>query len=87
MEIITLNTKNQLIALFGNKPQDCICAHCSKELDEERYASYYQCAGCDRVVPYCFGQADRWFDYCDDCAVYLQTNDTGAWAAEQFKQT
>ena len=69
---ITLDTKNQLVALFGNKSQDCICGYCSKELDEEGYASYYQCAGCERIVPYCFGQADRWFDYCDDCAVFLE---------------
>ena len=29
----------------------------------------YICAGCQRTVGWCYGAADRNFDYCDGCAV------------------
>ena len=29
----------------------------------------FVCAGCQRKVGWCYGAADRNFDYCDDCAV------------------
>ena len=63
--------KNKLLKLFGNQPQSCWCGQCKAETNWENEDLYYKCAGCDRIVPYCFGQADKYFDYCDDCAVYL----------------
>lgn len=27
----------------------------------------YQCSGCKRMVPWCFGAADSLFELCDDC--------------------
>ena len=63
--------KNKLVQLFGNQPQDCWCSQCKAETNWENEDLYYKCIGCDRIVPYCFGQADQYFDYCDDCADYL----------------
>ena len=64
-----------LIQLFGNKPQDCFCGFCDSQNNHEQEDKYYECAGCERIVPYCFGAGDRWFDYCDDCAYYLKNNE------------
>ena len=50
----------------------CSCGDCELE------GNYYVCAGCKRTVPWCFGAADKYFDYCDDCAVRLAD-------AEEFK--
>ena len=43
----------------------CTCGECEQE------GNYYICVGCKRSVPWCFGAADEYFDYCDDCAVEL----------------
>lgn len=47
----------------------CTCGECEKE------GNYYLCKGCNRLAPYCFGAADKYFDYCDDCAVELMKDD------------
>lgn len=47
---------------------ECFCNTCSSE------NNYYKCAGCERIVPYCFGCADAWYYYCDDCAYELSQN-------------
>lgn len=31
----------------------------------------YQCVGCKRRVPWCFGAADDLFELCDDCAMVV----------------
>jgi hypothetical protein len=41
----------------------CTCGECDPENQS------YQCATCKRIVPWCFGMADKYFDDCDDCAV------------------
>lgn len=50
----------------------CSCGDCEIE------NNYYVCASCKRTLPWCFGAADEYFDYCDDCAVKLTE-------AEEFK--
>ena len=45
----------------------CFCGFCEP-------GEYYQCAGCLRGCAYCFGAADDYFDYCDDCAHELSSN-------------
>ena len=47
----------------------CTCGECESE------NQYYQCKGCKRIVPWCFGAADKYFDYCDDCAAKLSAQD------------
>ena len=47
----------------------CTCGECESE------NQYYQCKGCKRIVPWCFGAADKYFDYCDDCAAELSEQD------------
>ena len=47
----------------------CTCGECEPE------NQYYQCEGCKRIVPWCFGAADKYFDYCDDCAAELSEQD------------
>ena len=64
----------KLVQLFGNKPQDCFCGFCDSGNNDEEEDKYYECAECERIVPYCFGAGDRWFDYCDDCAHFLENN-------------
>ena len=32
----------------------------------------YECSGCQRLVPWCFGGSDIYYDYCDDCANLLE---------------
>ncbi len=39
----------------------CFCGQCEAE------GKYYQCKGCLRECPYCFGAADEYWEYCDDC--------------------
>lgn len=64
--------RQKLIELFGDKSQDCFCGFCPADQNDENEHRYYQCKGCLRIVPYCFGSGDRWFEYCDNCAVYLE---------------
>ena len=45
----------------------CFCGFCEQ-------GQYYQYAGCLRGCAYCFGAADKYFDYCDDCYVELEEN-------------
>lgn len=45
----------------------CFCGFCEP-------GEYYQCAGCLRGCAYCFGAADGYFDYCDDCTHELSNN-------------
>ena len=45
----------------------CWCGLC-------KHDEYYQCAGCLRFCAYCFGAADDYFDYCDDCAREISNN-------------
>ena len=47
----------------------CFCDECEAE------GNYYDCEGCKRTVPWCFGAADKYFDYCDDCASVLSAQD------------
>jgi len=47
----------------------CTCGECEQE------NQYYECEGCKRIVPWCFGAADKYFDYCDDCAAKLSAQD------------
>jgi hypothetical protein len=50
----------------NNMPDvECFCNTCAEE------DNYYECEGCKRIVPYCFGASDRYYEYCDDCALYL----------------
>lgn len=52
---------------IANKPSpDCTCGEC--EIEDQ----YYQCDGCKRIVPWCFGAADKYFDYCDDCVSEIE---------------
>lgn len=43
----------------------CFCGECESE------NNYYECKSCNRVVPWCFGASDKYWEYCDDCAVKL----------------
>ncbi len=56
---------------YTNLPQTvaCTCGRCDEPEDEE--PMYYECVGCRRTVPYCFGQDDELFDYCDECAIAM----------------
>ena len=47
----------------------CSCGEYKSE------GNYYICSGCNRLAPHCFGAADKYFDYCDDCAVELMKDD------------
>ncbi len=35
----------------------------------DRDKLYFTCELCLRIVPFCFGSADDFADYCDDCAI------------------
>lgn len=48
-----------------NNQIQCICGTCQAE------ENYYVCAGCQRTAPWCFGGGDKYYDYCDDCALLL----------------
>lgn len=43
------------------EPVKCFCGECKSE------NNYYECRGCSRIVPWCFGASDEWWEYCDDC--------------------
>lgn len=43
------------------EPVKCFCGEC------EEQNNYYECKGCSRIVPWCFGYSDEWWEYCDDC--------------------
>jgi len=62
------------------KPVACACGECgdrpadAAELDTYDYENgdhpnWYDCEFCGRVVPYCFGQDDDLFEFCDECAM------------------
>jgi len=49
---------------------DAFC-ECDKPLpvgDDCTECHEFRCPDCRRVVPWDFGAADEWFEYCDDCA-------------------
>ena len=46
-------------------PVKCFCGECRSG------KKYYECRGCSRIVPYCFGGSGDWWEYCDDCWVVL----------------
>ena len=46
----------------------CQCGQC----EEDDY--YYECKGCLRTCPYCFGGSGEYEDYCDDCWLELSDN-------------
>ena len=43
----------------------CFCGEC------DSIDNYYECKLCKRTVPWCFGASDKYWEYCDDCAVKL----------------
>jgi len=56
----------------------CCCGACGdtppEDLDAFDYENgevpyWYECDFCKRTVPYCFGQDDDLFEFCDDCAM------------------
>ena len=51
---------------------ECTCNDC---IDEETGDTLvYECSGCNRLVPWCFGSGDELIDYCDDCYCEIQKN-------------
>ena len=43
------------------EPVECFCDECKSE------NNYYECKGCSRTIPWCFGASDEWWEYCDNC--------------------
>ena len=43
----------------------CFCGECETE------NKLYECKGCKRIVPWCFGGSGQYWEYCDDCWVIL----------------
>jgi hypothetical protein len=43
----------------------CTCGDCEVE------DRYYRCQGCKRTIYWCYGAADKYFDYCDRCVFEL----------------
>lgn len=62
--IALLNSAQSLTNLLRLKPVGCFCKECEPD-------DVYRCAGCKRLVPYCYGAADKYYDYCDQCAANL----------------
>jgi hypothetical protein len=63
-------------------PIKCACGNCGAppteaELESEdsvaiaagEYYQWWECAFCGRIVPFCFGQEDELFEFCDECAM------------------
>ncbi len=55
----------------GVDPRLCLCGGCghgeTSTLIPEDGEHVYECPGCERLVPWCFGAADRHPELCDDC--------------------
>jgi hypothetical protein len=43
---------------------NCQCGECEP-------AETFECAGCHREQPYCYGAADEFYPYCDDCVAEI----------------
>lgn len=40
----------------------CHCGECTEE-------NTFECEECHRIVPWCFGADDNYFELCDSCAI------------------
>lgn len=49
----------------------CVCGECEED-------QVYICVGCKLEMPYCLGQDDQYFEYCDDCAYELIRDEESA---------
>jgi hypothetical protein len=50
----------------------CQCGQCNNSMT-------FRCAKCDHDVPWCYGAADKYFSYCDDCAVAAMEKSQKRW--------
>ena len=60
------NLNQTLRAHLSLVPLGCQC----RDLDHDFRCApgqTYRCADCKRLVAYCFGADDEYFDLCDDC--------------------
>lgn len=62
--VTLLNSAQSLADRLNLRPIGCFCGECEPGLT-------YQCAGCSRIVPYCYGADDELYDYCDHCAANI----------------
>ncbi|MEE3716974.1 hypothetical protein V2H45_09475 [Tumidithrix elongata RA019] len=57
----------------------CTCGQCfDPDNNDTGIIQTYECKQCDRVVPWCYGCDDEYFELCDACAVRLAHKE-GAW--------
>ena len=64
---MTLNVISESLKTEMKYP--CTCGEC------EEYERYYECRGCGYLTPWCNGQDDDYYAYCDDCAVNLMNQE------------
>lgn len=78
---INLSDITALAEIAKERPPVCDCGNCYAVFDnehEELERVTYQCAGCKRNVPLCFGGDGKFsdgsssYDYCDDCFVAIE---------------
>ncbi|MEG3440180.1 hypothetical protein V0288_23825 [Pannus brasiliensis CCIBt3594] len=63
--------KEEFQKIAGEPSPPCYCGNCKDE-DDNDSPLLFRCEGCGRMMFNCYGQADRFFDYCDFCAVALE---------------
>ena len=72
-QAIFLNPAQQILALLNQRPLLChntpvFCLGCEP-------GQIFQCAQCNRLVPWCMGASDKYEDICDRCvAIQHQQN-------------
>jgi hypothetical protein len=93
---IDLNKYSAQFKAIADRPVPaCFCGECDDPLlddDEEEGPNRFDCGGCDREMPWCYGADDHLsdgtslFDYCDDCAiVILNDREDGSWKQDALK--